>query len=364
MFHKNLLSNQSSTYFKIGKNLNYQLLIRSKSKFKGKKQQNFEKIIYEDKNVPNSEVTDFEENEFLPRRLSYLPDGLPQYRGKKIKWWLPDRSPITVDINPKERKKEWLDKPEYPPIVEMSTGFMRRESEERENRLKFYRSLNDLSTFDQKQFELTNLKPILSSRIRSVEPVYDYLPLYKYITRTHLIQNELPSIYNESTSSNIDQLVQNVKVDILNAIKNSIEFETISQFYEVPMPFKSGNVLQRLKKDEALIQNINNICLKQLMIHNQESDHLKESTVEFNADVRSWWWGSQFRPSANRKTFQVLKVDRINLSCQYQDYAPLNIRMNEPLEPVSFVLKDLFNNLDFKNFTDLLFTFLDSKTNR
>lgn len=66
---------QSYSYLKIGKNLNYLLLTRSKSKFKGKKQQNFEKITYEYKNVPDTETTDFEPGEFLPRRLSYMPEG-------------------------------------------------------------------------------------------------------------------------------------------------------------------------------------------------------------------------------------------------------------------------------------------------
>ena len=336
MFCKNLIKchHQTTFFLKANRTVSCLLVTRSKSKFKGKRQQNFEKIIYEDKNVPNLETTDFEEGEFLPRRLSYMPEGLPQHRGKKVKWWLPDKTPLTIDINPVEREKEWVEKPEYPPITEMSTGYMRFTSELRESRLDFYRSVRKLPTYDEKQFRLTNLKPILSVNFNSVAKFYDYLPLYKYMTRTHLIQNELPPIYNELNNDlKLDELVSELKPHILNAIKNSIEFKIASQFHEETMHLRNSFNLPKLKKDEALIQNIHNICLKYLI--NRNEDHLKESNVELNSELHSWWWGSQFRPSKNVKPYQKFKIEKINLSCQFKDYAPLNIRMNEPLRPVS-----------------------------
>lgn len=346
MFHKHLAKcHQSSAVHQIGsqigKNLNYALFTRSKSRFKGKKQQNFDKIIYEDKNVPDTSTTDFEEGEFLPRRLSYMPEGLPQHRGKKIKWWLPDKTPTTVDVSPKERESEWVEKPNYPPIVEMSTGFLRRLSEERENRLKFYASLNDLATFDQKQFELTNLKPLLTTRFSSTSPFYDYLPLYNYMTRTHLFEDqELPTAYDEPASTETRELIRKLTPQIFNAIRNSMQFEIGQQPFETPQWRRSPEDAPRLRKDEALIQNIHGICLKQLLADGggSEVDHLNGSIVEFNPEVQSWWWGSQFRPSRNMKTIQIFKIEQINLSCQYHDYAALNIRMNEPLEPVSIGL--------------------------
>ena len=324
----------------IGKSLNYALFARSKSRFKGKKQQDFEKIIYEDKNVPDWETTDFEEGEFLPRRLTYMPEGLPQHRGKKIKWWLPDRTPITVDISPQERAgPEWVDKPNYPPIVEMSTGFMRRQSETRENRLKFYASLNELATFDQKQFELTNLKPILSTRFSAVSPFYNYLPLYNYMTRTKLVEDqELPAVYNEAPDAAMSDLIRKLKPQIFNAIRNSMEFEVARQPFETPEFQRKIDDVPKLRRNEALIQNVHSICMKQLL---SSGPWLGESIVETKPEVQSWWWGSQFRPSRNVKTFQLAKISKVNLSCMYHDYAELNIRMNEPLEPVSLLLSKL-----------------------
>lgn len=315
---------------------NFVLFSRGKSRFKGKKQQNFEKIIYEDKNVPDTESTEFEEGEFLPRRLSYMPEGLPQHRGKKIKWWLPDRTPTTVDVSPPAPAPEWVEKPNYPPIVEMSTGFLRRTSEERENRLKFYRSLDQLATFDQKQFELTNLKPILTTRFTSVSPNhYDYLPLYNYMTRTHLI-DDLPAVYNEPTDARLRELVDKVKPQIFNVIRNSLEFDTARQPFEVPQFRRSGEDVPLYKRHEALVQNIHDICMKQLLADGEANcGHLSDAIVEFSPEVQSWWWGSQFRPGKNVKSFQIAKVTEVNLSCQYHDYAALNVRMNEPLESVS-----------------------------
>lgn len=341
MFHRHLAQcHRSSAVQQLGKSLNCVLFTRSRSRFKGKKQQDFEKTIYEDKNVPDTETTDFEEGEFLPRRLSYMPEGLPQHRGKKVKWWLPDRTVITVDVSPKERPNpEWVEKPNYPPITEMSTGFLRRTSEERENRLNFYGSLNEMATFDQKQFELTNLKPILTTRFASVSKIYDYLPLYNYMTRTHLLDDQpLPAAYNEPADAATNELIQKLKPQIFNAIRNSIEFETGEQPYETPQFHRKRVNTPRLRKDEALIQNIHDICMKHLLTGDgaaANAGHLADSIVEFEPEVMSWWWGSQFRPSRNVKAFQIAKIDTINLSCQYHDYAALNIRMNEPLEPVS-----------------------------
>lgn len=349
MLYNNLINRGQSCshYLRLGKNFHLGSLTvtRSKSKFKGKKQQNFEKIVYEHKNVPDPETTDFEPGEFLPRRLSYMPEGLPQNRGKKIKWWIQDKTPVTVNINPPEQPPEYVDKPNYPPIYEFSTGFMRQISEERENRINYYKSLEKMPTFDEKQFEITNLKSIPVILIDTISQLYDYLPLYKYITKTHVINDQLPSAYNESSMSdqNLDELVDKIKPHILNAIQNSIEFETADPYFEGAMHLRTLKTMSRLKKDEALIQNINNICMKRLM--NENNQHLEDATVEYNSDVRSWWFGNQFRQSKNLKSFQIEKIDRINLSCQYGGYAPLNIRVDDPLVPIVDQDDNLVNNM-------------------
>lgn len=338
MFYKNLIKCQqaSSSYLQVGKSLNL-VLIRSRSKFKGKKHQDFSKVVYEDKNVPDPETTDFEPGEFKPRRLTYMPEGLPQHRGKKIKWWLKDRTPITVNVNPPEPGPEYVDKPNYPPIVEMSTGHMRSISEERETRRNYYKSIEKMPTYDQKLQELTELRPLKCIAFSSIAKLYNYLPVYKCVTRTHLIDNELPSAYNIEDAG-LDELAKKIKPQLLNVIRNFLEFETVIPSFETATkPNRRRPAMQRLKKHEALIQNINNVCMRHL-VNEEECGHLKESIVEINPEVRSWWWGSQFPPSQNIKLYQIYKVKKVNLSCQYQDYAPLNIRMNEPLVPVSFLI--------------------------
>lgn len=213
----------------------------------------------------------------------------------------------------------------------MSTGFMRQKSEERETRLKYYKSLEQLSTFDEKQFEITNLRPIPTFLFKSVSELYDYLPLYKYITRTHVLENQLPLNYSITSNDNqFDDLINKIKPDILNAIRNSIEFEIIDQLYEVPLHLRKGKNIARLKKDEALIQNINSICMKKLSINNQS---LNNMVTELNSEVHSWWWGNQFPLSKRLKIYKIEDVKKVNISCQYQDYSPLNIRMNIPIKP-------------------------------
>lgn len=258
---------------------------REKNYYRGKKQQSLEKIIYEDKNVPLPGTPDFEPNEFLPRRLTYMPPDLPQNQPPRKKPWKVIPPKINVKTPLPLTLSEYTETAEYPPIINMQEGHLRSESERQQKRLAWYRQIEQLPTFDQKQFEIMNQMPLPAIRLASWKNVYNYLPLYKYLTRTHVIDDvkSMPMADGQRVDDDlVNQLSVQAKPHILNAIKAQLDTRQVTPFFE-------KNVFALEKKHrlgvltvENIIQNVNSILNK---LVGQQNPHLDETVVR----ITQYW---------------------------------------------------------------------------
>ena len=192
---------------------------RNKSRLQGKKVTKFDKVVFQYQNLPSADNTEFEPDEFLPRRLTYRPPDLPQdIPGKRPKPWI---KPVTrLTLYPIEKpEQEWNEKSQYPEILDdPRIGFFKSKL----TRLDWYKKIRAIPSIDGKLIEIADKLSHNSVILNSVYKNYGHLPMYQYLTRTHLIPNQLPDYYNSIQVD--DELIQKIKPYILDSIR--------SNFYE------------------------------------------------------------------------------------------------------------------------------------
>lgn len=180
----------------------------------------FGKTTYVYRNLPDREKNpEFEENEYLPRRLSYWPPELPQYRGRKPvpPWDLfgKIKSYITLTPSQEEEKPEWSDVPNYPPIIRFDSDDW--EDHYRLDRLKWYNKIRNLPSVEEKMYELAYVRRLYCLDTKSYHPTYNNLPITQNLTRTNLIRG-LPSSINSMSDVECSKHVEAIKSHICDSL--------------------------------------------------------------------------------------------------------------------------------------------------
>lgn len=268
MMYSRLSSNLTNVPQRVSSCLPVVVSCRQKNYYRGKKQQNLEKIIFEDKNVPAADVEDFEPGEFLPRRLTYMPPDLPQHAIPKTKPWKVIPPKISLKSPPLDKRPEYTENPEYPPIGDMQHGLWRGDSELRQKRLSWYKTIRSLGTFDEKQFEIMNQMALPTVKVSSLKPFYDYLPLYKYLTRTHTIDCERLPV-EDCNESLVNELTEQATPLILAAVKAQLDLKQVQPFNDKTVIAIENEHRVPILKVENIIQNVNSTLIKLLSTHNQ-----------------------------------------------------------------------------------------------
>ncbi|RWS24065.1 28S ribosomal protein S30-like isoform X1, partial [Leptotrombidium deliense] len=300
-------------------------LVSSRSRtsaFLGKKQKNRSKVVYQYNNLPDPNDPNFEEGEFLPRKLTYMPPGLkfglPKKRSRTIKEWLTLKPEI-------DDTEEWTETPCYPPLFDDSQA----DSEMKRKRLSWYETIKQLPTFESKFFEITNKVPHQSIMLKSWALNYDYLDMYQDLTRTHLIRGQLPQSYD---TLNVDKYVELLKSPILNAVRYHL-FDANRKFHKEKrgVYFSSEKeIIMHNNSINNLLQEINIICQKVL---GDENKHLLNAQVDYTSDVRSWWW-KNLPPPTLRNYFKLDPLPNVNQAMQFQGEAAVQLRSDQPLLPI------------------------------
>ena len=218
------------------------------------------KTTYVYKNVPEyPHPEEFEKDEFLPRRLSYWPEGIGQLRPKqKIKPWARVKEHIT--IYPPEEKilPEFTEEPIYPEIDDFRVSSYSAD-DERRNRRKWYNEIKELPTFEQKMFEIVDIKSHSSVMLKAWSHTYDNLPLFKRLTNTRVIDN-LPEGYHSEV---IDD--SKLKESIMDSLSLHLTEAKEKQYgYEIRGKMSSQSSNPRSIQVENLIEDIVSMCMKRL----------------------------------------------------------------------------------------------------
>lgn len=237
------------------------------------------KTTYVHKNVPEYPHPEFEDNEFLPRRLSYWPPDLPQLQkpNPRKPWWKV-KEMITLYPPPPE-EPEYTESPNYPPI----SNFFRvnsRPLQERAKRLEWYDKIKALPTPDQKMYEIVEVRDHACVLMQAWSHLYDNLPLYQHLTKTNLIRGSLPSSYD-----NMD--VSSVKEELKHHILDTVRMHAIDAKRKRPGRIQRPDIVPKeMRPDhlpvENLIEEITAICMKSL---GNEHPHLLDAQVNAKCSV-------------------------------------------------------------------------------
>lgn len=235
------------------------------------------KTTYVYKNVPEypHPTEEFEKDEFLPRRLSYWPPDIPQLRLKsKIKPWAKIKEYITVYPPEEKPLPEYTDEPQYPPITDFR--IYNSALEEKQNRRLWYEKIKALPTYDQKMYEIINIKQHPTVALKAWSHVYNNLPMFQHITRTRLIKNNLPNCYD---GVNVDRYRNDVRDAILDAVRLHFVDANKKRYgreYRARRPSQHFSRTGGDVKVENLVEDISNVCVK---ILSADSPHLLEAQV-------------------------------------------------------------------------------------
>ena len=153
---------------------------------------------------------------------------------------------------------------------------------------------------------------------------------YKYITKTHIIENELPQIYKEMDVSHI-----------VNKVKPEIDGKLLdwSKFYSARTDKFSNESVRH-----SAIGTVLNELISTLSFHNE---HLLRSQIDENCRVETFWrrggYGQPDDTPMEQKHYRSTRLGTMVLEMmkyQYYHRANWQVRTELPLTPVSIKIKN------------------------
>lgn len=180
----------------------------------------FGKTTYVYRNLPDREKNpEFEENEYLPRRLSYWPPELPQYRGRRPvpEWDLYGKIKAHITLTPpqEEDKPEWSEVPNYPPIIRFNSDDW--QDHHRLKRLSWYNKIRNLPSVEEKMYELAYVRRLYCLDLKCYHWTYNNLPITQNLTRTNLIRG-IPTSINSIPDDECSKHVEAIKSHVCDAL--------------------------------------------------------------------------------------------------------------------------------------------------
>jgi small subunit ribosomal protein S30 len=292
----------------------------------------FGKTTYVYKNLPDREKhPEFEENEYLPRRISYWPPDLGQYRkAQKFPFpWSKIQKFISLEPLKEEVKPEWLDKPQYPEITDYVAGDVKCKM--MFERRKWYDKIRTIPTVEEKMLECSDHTRVEAIRLQAYSFLYNTLHITQNITKTS-IRKGLPEIYNEMT---VDPVLKSRVVNgVLDAVghANLLLNDPDPGRMAYPRMQASVDVMKEFHFGQNSVLDAINVALKACT---PLADHLLDSQVDINPNIESWWYLGGLELPSSKPKFSSNKYyfPESNTTFQFSDAGVLNIRTKDPLTP-------------------------------
>ena len=265
---------------------------------------------------------EFEEKEFLPRRLSYWPPDLGQYRGKRAKPWLKIKEYITLYPVDPEKKPEYTDTPEYPPLNDFQT--MKHECSQKYERLKWYKKIRQMPTVEEKMHEITEAASMPCSKINCWSHMYNFQNLWQNITRTNIIKG-LPPVYDQMD-------VSELRNKAMDSIVEAIRFHQEAKKRRLPR-YKSTEILPNDMRPEYIrmnnmLQDALNVAIRKIT---ETSAHLVRSQIDQDPNITSFWYAPDLEVPNKKLRWTLFDKNLCNQPIQLNETALVNIRNSEPI---------------------------------
>lgn len=295
----------------------------------------FDKPVWQHKNLPDRETPqgqEFEENEFLPRRITYWPPDLKQNRPRAPlhvrKPWLKIKNYITLETVDEPVKPEYTDTPQYPPIKSFEVGNVR--GEERIKRLEWYEKIRSLPTFEQKLAEIVDTDRRPTVMLKGYMWLYDQLNVQQNVTKTNLIDG-LPPLYDSMDVSSLTKTVTPHIVDAVLVGYNECPERRVGRWRSSEIPKAMRDEMCR---GRSLLLDIMNIAMKACV---ETATHLTSSHVDLMPTTHSWWYGGGYELPSSVPHITVHRYKESNQPFQFMDEGLMHIRSSKYL-PLSLML--------------------------
>lgn len=290
------------------------------------------KTTYVYRNLPDPANTDFEEGEYLPRRLSYWPPDLKQYRPRQtMKPWYRYKYLFDLDGPDPPTHPEYTDKPDYPEITDYQNDHL--PSKRKKNRLEWYKSIRNIGSVEGKMVEqsVTNRLNLAAVRLSSwTRHCYD-LPLYQNLTRTNLHRG-MPELYDKMETN--DELKQQLATSLIDAaLLNHVNSVKIS------MGRYKRNKLEKLPSslNSVIIAKDNIVydaAISSIGAGSKFNEELLDHRLDTNPFVSSFWFVGGLEMPSYKPYFTQQRQESSNMPMQYIDTSIVNLRSTNPLPPV------------------------------
>ncbi|XP_058823399.1 large ribosomal subunit protein mL65 [Topomyia yanbarensis] len=240
-----------------------------------------------------------------------------------------------------KREDEYTDRPEYPPIYELSF-----KAKKKREAAQWHDKIKQLSSVEEKLFEINMPKyyGYKAHMITDQKFPYNVLPLAQYATRTHLIEGKLPQTYDkmsEISKSLLDEIRGEVE-DVLGFELHGYRRQELSK--ENMSPEKREEIVT-----SALLKGLHRVLTNNL---SSVYAHMNELEVDYDPRHEAFWFlGGISPPSLVRKIKEGIKWqkpyanDPYDRKMQYVGQPYLALRHRYPLEPF---IQDNLNTLDLK----------------
>ena len=288
------------------------------------------KTTYVYKNLPDP-GGDFEENEFSPRRLSYWPPDLGQHRPRdRRRPWDRTKELLTLYPPEEDRRPEYTDVAEYPPITDYEVGAVL--SKEKKCRLQWYDKIRQLPSFSRKMYEITSLDRMPCIIVRAWSHQYNNLFHYQNMTRTNLIHG-LPDLYDKMDVSQVRDVARDHILDAVALSYGESGLRKRGRLTRSDFEVMPYHLIPDVVRCEGLLMDLTNIAIKACARH---APHLIESQVDMQPEVQSYWYLREM--DLPNKSLKYIVPGNFfphsNTAVQFQDLAVVNIRSRHPLESV------------------------------
>ena len=288
------------------------------------------KTTYVYKNLPDP-GSEFEENEFQPRRLSYWPPDIGQHRprGRKRTYDFHDHIKEHITLIPPlpDMRPAFTETAEYPPLNDYLVSSVL--SKEKQSRLQWYDHIRQLPTFVQKMLEITSVDRQHCLKIRAWSPIYNNLSQYQNMTRTNVIQ-ALPDLYEQMDVSDVMDIARSPILDAVTLSFSDSHLRERGRMRRSQFECLPKQLFPQVDRCEGLLLDLMDIAMKACAPH---APHLLRSQLDLNPEVQSFWYLRQMHLPNHSLKYRCPGnfLQHSNTAVQFQDLAVANIRCRDQL---------------------------------
>lgn len=223
---------------------------------------------------------------------------------------------------------EYVEKPEYPPILDISPKAV-----ERREMLEYHEKFKRLNTVEEKLFAI-NLPRYIGWKsliLKEGNLPYDILPFMQYITKTRFTETSvlpLPSIVSS---------VQ--KEHFLNKIRGEVQEAVILEFYNRRHKYEVDGTADTMSDSQInneigkqVVEQINRILLANLW---SETDHLLAAEIDYEPRLEAFWKVGGFYP--DQETYNKRKKDKEDAEKEAKKMVLKKENIKKPVEPDELV---------------------------